>query len=209
MATDLREVRPSSRPPRGVMRSSARRSVAASTWLQCPTHVVSAANAQLQHRGQRNLRVPAGPHVRQSDRQDCLALQQPSTKPRSDSTPSTGSTPSAGHRMGGSCQPVAPAAHHVHADVRCSLRTSAPQKLRLSLSVFSVAVAACKICTLPAKACLTAPHGPARRCPSACCRTAAVLRVPALPSAASKTSCARLRVRQRRGGPSARRACHH
>ena len=40
-----------------------------------------------------------GPHARQQLRQDCLASQQPSTKPRSGSTPSTGSTPLAGHKI--------------------------------------------------------------------------------------------------------------
>ena len=38
-----------------------------------------------------------GPTYGNRLRQDCLASQQPSTKPRSGSTPSTGSTPSAGH----------------------------------------------------------------------------------------------------------------
>ena len=52
-----------------------------------------------------------GPTYGNRLRQDCLASQQPSTKPRSGSTPSTGSTR----------QPVAPAAHHVHADVRAVL----------------------------------------------------------------------------------------
>ena len=45
------------------MRSSARRSVAASAWLRA-----------VQHRGQRNLRAPPGPN---RFRQNCLALQQP------------------------------------------------------------------------------------------------------------------------------------
>ena len=42
----------------------------------------------------------SGPTYGNKLRQDCLASQQPSTKPRSGSTASTGSTPLAGHRVG-------------------------------------------------------------------------------------------------------------
>ena len=105
----------------------------------------AAADAQVQHRGQRSLRVPAGPHVRQ----DCVASQQPSTKPRSGSTPSTGSTPSAGHRMGRGQRGRWPA--------RCAC--SAPRTARLS----------------PERPASPAPPG-ARRQPAAAQRALAVLR---------------------------------
>ena len=153
--------------------------------------VVPAADAQVQHRGQRNLWV------------DCLASQQPSTKPRFGSTPSTGLTPSAGHRMGrgkGALASPLRLAHHVHADVQRVLVAERCARLRLknqrrqlgapgsitpgatrlsrlvgcalSLSVFS-------LWQSPHSACKPHPRGPACRCrPSARSRTArlAVLR---------------------------------
>ena len=154
------------------MRSSARRSVAASTWLRAEMFNTMWSQRQTprsKHRGQQNLRIPA----RQQFRQDCLALQQPS-KSRS-GTPQ-GSTLSAGHRMGeGVGQPVL-AAHHVHAvqhvlvtrlrlkgekgawdSGRTRTRLSKLEGCALSHSVFllrSHRTAPAKS-ALPAKACLT------------------------------------------------------
>ena len=168
--------------PRGVhalQRAPQRRRVHVAPRGDAQHDVVPAADAQVQHRGQR---VPAGPHVRQ---QIQAGLPCVATKPRSGSTPSTGSTPSAGHRMGRrkGALPVAPAAHHVRVLVagRCARlrlknqrgQLGAPGVLHdagghaalqagglraLPISVFSLwqsPHSACKVCTLPAKACLT------------------------------------------------------
>ena len=120
-----------------------------------------------------------GPTYGNRFRQDCLASQQPSTKPRSGSTPSTGSTPSAGHRMGRGKGALA-SPLRLRTTVLCARlrlknqrrQLGAPDVLHapgatrlsklagcaLSRSVFSLwqsPHSACKVCTLPAKACLT------------------------------------------------------
>ena len=84
------------------MRSSARRSVAASTWLRAemPTMWSQRQTPSSSIAASETFGYQPGPTYGNRFRQDCLASQQPSTKPRSGSTPSTGSTPSAGHRMG-------------------------------------------------------------------------------------------------------------
>ena len=85
------------------MRSSARRSVAASTWLRAEMPDTMWSQRQTPRSSiaaSETFGCQPGPTYGNRFRQDCLASQQPSTKPRSGSTPSTGSTPSAGHRMG-------------------------------------------------------------------------------------------------------------
>ena len=66
-----------------------------------------------------------GPTYGNRFRQDCLASQQPSTKPRSGSTPSTGSTPAGRGRWLTRCASSAP---RPRPRTCCPLRTSAPQK---------------------------------------------------------------------------------
>ena len=103
------------------MRSSARRSVAASTWLraempntmwfqrQTPRSSIAASET---------FGYQPGPTYGNRFRQDCLAWQQPSTKPRSVHGLNAVRRAQDGQGEGGVGQPVAPAAHHVHADVQ-------------------------------------------------------------------------------------------
>ena len=172
------------------MRSSARRSVAASTWLRAEMPNTMWSQRQTPRSSiaaSETFGYQPGPTYGNRFRQDCLALQQPSTKPRSGSTPSTGSTPSAGHRMGrGKGALASPLrlqrttstptyvlsfAHVCASKTRggsLGLRTYSmtPGATRLSKlvgcalsrSVFSLwqsPHSACKVCALPAKACLT------------------------------------------------------
>ena len=86
--------------------------------------------AQVQHRCQQDLRVPAGPHVRQQEVQagHCLVSQQPSTKPRSGSGSSGRTAPT----PGATGSPGSWAGRSPSASSRCGT---------------------CKVCALPAKTC--------------------------------------------------------
>ena len=123
-----------------------------------------------------------GPTYGNRFRQDCLASQQPSTKPRSGSTPSTGSTPSAGHRGRGrwparcacSAQRVLCARLRLK-NQRMGLRaySMTPGATRLSKLVGCTSsrgsrrTAPAKSARCPQRPASPAPHGPACRCPSA------------------------------------------
>ena len=115
-----------------------------------------------------------GPTYGNRFRQNCLALQQPSTKPRSGSTPSTGSTPSAGHRMGRGKGALA-------SPLRLQRTTFsnlwAARSLSASSRLWQSPHSACKICTLPAKRPVLPAH-------------VVQLAVPAQPHSAHLPSCA-------------------
>ena len=114
--------------PRGVhalQRAPQRRRVHVAPRGDAQHDVVPAADAQVQHRGQRNLRVPAGPHVRQQVQAGlprvAAALHKAQVRQHAVHGLNAVRRAQDGQGEGGVGQPVAPAAHHVHADVRAVL----------------------------------------------------------------------------------------
>ena len=114
--------------PRGVhalQRAPQRRRVHVAPRGDTQHDVVPAADAQVQHRGQRNLRVPAGPHVRQQVQAGlsrvAAALYKAQVRQHAVHGLNAVRRAQDGQGEGGVGQPVAPAAHHVHADVRAVL----------------------------------------------------------------------------------------
>ena len=118
------------------MRSSARRSVAASTWLRAemPNTIWSQRQTPRSSiAASETFGYQPGPTYGNRLRQDCLASQQPFHKAqvRQHAVHGLNAVRRAqdGQGEGGVGQPVAPAAHHVHADVQSVLVAGrAPQR---------------------------------------------------------------------------------
>ena len=199
--------------PRGVhalQRAPQRRRVHVAPRGDAQHDVVPAADAQLQHRGQRNLRVPAGPHVRQQVQAGlprvAAALHKAQVRQHAVHGLNAVRRAQDGQGEGGVGQPVAPAAHHVHADVqrvRCArlrlknqrrqlgapdvlhdagghaaLQTRGLRALSQRLRCGSRRTAPAKFARCPQRPASPAPRGPARRRrqPAAAQRALAVLR---------------------------------
>ena len=206
--------------PRGVhalQRAPQRRRVHVAPRGDAQHNVAPAADAQVQHRGQRNLRVPAGPRVRQQIEAGLprVAAALHKAQVRQHAVHGLNAVRRAQDRQGegGVGQPVAPAAHHVHADVQNVLlarlrlkdkrrqlgapgvlhdagRRGSPgwwaaRSLSASSRCGSRRAAPAESARCPQRPAAPAPRGPARRCrPSARSRTARTCR-PARPGSSA------------------------